>query len=152
MSASQSLQLIYFIPYSHITNTSLHLIQYKQDYTQPTNESAGGEKINQTSRENKDLLHHNRIKHEWCVLTVCICAEAAVGGWFVASVSPIIPPAKLNRVFKWSLIKLYLKKVQTSCDVGFCTNNDKANKTPGWSTDEKTPAAPARPAEADCCE
>lgn len=39
-----------------------------------------------------------------------------------------------------------------SCDVGFCTNNDKANKTPGWSTDEKTPAAPARPAEADCCE
>lgn len=110
-----------------ITNTSLHLIQRKQDYTQLTNKSAGGKKINQRSKENEDLLHQKRIKGEWCVLTICICAEAAAGGWFVS----LSLSAKLNHVCK-SLINLYLKKVQMRCDAGFCacTNNDKANNRP----------------------
>lgn len=42
------------------------------------------------------------------------------------SVCAITPPAKLNG----PLINFFLKKVQRSCDVGFCAcaNNEKANK------------------------
>lgn len=43
-----------------IANTSLLLIQCKQDYTKSTNGSTGGEKINQTSRENEDLLQQKQ--------------------------------------------------------------------------------------------
>lgn len=41
-------------------------------------------KLTKQAERMRIFYSRNRIKWERCVLTVCICAEAAEGGWFVA--------------------------------------------------------------------
>lgn len=148
---------IYFLPVT-ITNMSAFNPEQTRLHTRSTNESTGGEKINQTSRKNEDLLRQNRIKREWCVLTVCICAEAAVGGWFVAlslchypschtkSCFQTIPHQPLfkegsDELWRWLLCL---------CQQWQSKQNNSWSPD-AYSANEETHADPARPAEADRC-
>lgn len=114
------------------SQTCLHLIQSKQDYTQGQQMNLQEEKklTKQAERMRIFYARTGLNVNDVCWLFAFVQKQLWVADLW-PSVSAIIPPATLNRVFKRSLINLYLKKVQMSCDVGCCAcaNSDKANKT-----------------------